>query len=93
MFGGAIPRGAIFHADSKRRREVEFTPDLRAKTEAAARQLHDLLDSAVRIPPSAIPAAIYKDACEECSLYATCLPKANGDPGRALRLVKQLFQT
>ncbi len=29
MFGVAIPRGAIFHADSKRRREVEFTAELR----------------------------------------------------------------
>src|SRR5262249_1050212 len=35
MFGTSVPRGAVFHADSKRRREVEFTAELRASTERA----------------------------------------------------------
>ena len=87
MFNTSVPRGAIFHADSKRRREVAFTPELRAKTEDTARQLHDQLRTQL------VPPAIYKDACEECSLFATCLPKATGDTGRAVRLAKQLFQT
>lgn len=87
MLGVAVPRGAIFHADSKRRREVEFTAELRAKTEEAARQLHLLLKT------EAVPPAIYRDACEQCSLYPTCLPQATGDTGRAVRLSKQLFQT
>ncbi|MBX3748041.1 MAG: CRISPR-associated protein Cas4 [Verrucomicrobiae bacterium] len=86
MFGIAVPRGAIFHADSKRRREVEFSPELRARTEETARQLHKLLREE-RTPP-----AVYKEACEECSLYPTCLPKATGDRSHALRLAKQLFQ-
>ena len=87
MFGIAVPRGAVFHADSKRRREVEFSPELRAKTVETARQLHGLLREE-RIPP-----AVYRDACEECSLLPTCLPKATGDSSRAVRLTKQLFQT
>lgn len=97
MFGVAIPRGAIFHADSKRRREVAFSPDLRAKTEATARQLHELLaqpetsDLKSQIPK--LPPAVYREgACEECSLFATCLPKATGDTGRATRLARQLFE-
>ena len=32
MFSVSIPRGAIYHADSKRRREVEFTADLDRKS-------------------------------------------------------------
>lgn len=87
MFGVDVQRGAVFHADSKRRREVEFSPELRAKTEETARQLHSLLREE-RIPP-----AVYQDACEECSLYPTCLPKATGDSSRATRLARQLFQT
>lgn len=87
MFGVTVPRGAIFHADSKRRREVEFSRDLRTTTEETARHLHELLQEE-RIPP-----AVYKTACEECSLYPTCLPKATGDTNRAVRLAKQLFQT
>ena len=35
MFGLDIPRGAIFHARSRRRREVVFTEDLRRLTQQA----------------------------------------------------------
>ena len=43
MFGLSVSRGAVFHADSKRRREVEFTAELRASTERAIGELHALL--------------------------------------------------
>lgn len=84
MFGTPILRGAIFHADSKRRREVEFTADLRARTASAARHLRELAASA-RVPP-----AEFRESCEECSLYPICLPRA-ADLGRARRLSRQLF--
>jgi CRISPR-associated exonuclease Cas4 len=87
MFGVTIPRGAIFHADSKRRREVDFTPELRARVEAAAAELHAMLN-AERVPP-----ATFKEACEECSLFEICLPKATILSSRAERLATQLFQT
>ncbi|MGO8766875.1 MAG: hypothetical protein ACLQSR_17290 [Limisphaerales bacterium] len=44
MFHTAIPRGAVFHADSKRRREVEFTPALRALTEKTMAELLESTD-------------------------------------------------
>ena len=86
MFDTSIPRGAVFHADSKRRREVEFTAELRARTESAGRELHALLDS-VRVPP-----AVFKPACEECSLFDICLPKVTENPARAERAASALFQ-
>jgi len=86
MFQTAITHGAIFHAESKRRREVEFTAELRAATAAAAAELHQLLDSQ-RVPP-----AIFKPACEECSLFNVCLPKATRTGSRAARLAGQLFE-
>ena len=86
MFATSITHGAVFHADSKRRREVEFTAELRASTEVAARELHALLDSA-RVPP-----AVFKPACEECSLFDICLPKVTAADSRAARLTAQLFQ-
>jgi CRISPR-associated exonuclease Cas4 len=86
MFSVSIPRGAVFHADSKRRREVEFTAQLRSDTETAIAQLHALLASAQ------IPAAVFKPACEECSLYEICLPKAADGKTRAERLARALFQ-
>jgi CRISPR-associated exonuclease Cas4 len=92
MFGVAIPRGAVFHADSKRRREVEFTAELRQRTESAVGALHALLDSAFRTPRSALPVAEFKPACEECSLFDICQPKATESRGRIDRLARQLYQ-
>lgn len=85
MFGVPVSRGAVFHADSKRRREVEFTAELRARTEAAARELQALLAA------DSIPPADFRDACKECSLFAICLPKATGRESRAARLAHELF--
>ena len=69
MLGIPIPRGAIFHIKTKRRRDVEFTPTLRNKTEMAARRLHELIDAGVTPPP------ILKPQCDGCSLLEVCLPK------------------
>lgn len=87
MFGSSVPFGAVFHANSKRRQEVEFTVELRHLTVQTAREMHELISA------GRVPASIYKPACEECSLFQTCLPKATGNDGSALRLLKQLFQT
>src|SRR5438132_10992705 len=43
MFGLTVHSGAVFHAESKRRREVEFTEELRKLTEDAVTGLHALL--------------------------------------------------
>lgn len=87
MFSVLVPGGAIFHADSKRRRDVPFTSQLRQATVDAARRLHDMLRRC------RVPVACYTDACEQCSLYPSCLPKATGSIERASRLARQLFQT
>ena len=96
MFGRAVPCGAVFHADSKRRREVEFTPELRQRTEAAVAALHalrgpsEISNLQSELPP--LPAAVFKPACEECSLFEICLPKATGAVDRATRLASALFE-
>lgn len=90
MFGIPIPRGAIFHADSKRRREVDLNADLRSSTRQAIANLHSLLNPGFdpRIPP-----AVFKPACEECSLFEICLPKATAMESRASKLSRDLFKT
>jgi CRISPR-associated exonuclease Cas4 len=96
MFGVAIPRGAIFHADSKRRREVEFTAELRQRTEQAVTALHALLRqseiSNLKFEIPRLPPAVWKPACEECSLFDICQPKATESRDRIDRLARQLFQ-
>jgi len=97
MFGVAVPRGAVFHADSKRRREVEFTPELRALTERAVGELRTLLGESetatVKSQMRPMPPAVFKPACEECSLFEICLPKAASSPERLARMNRALFET
>ena len=96
MFGVSVERGAVFHAASKRRREVEFTPALRKLTEDAVGELHRLVEgfqiADVRFEMPALPAAVFKPACEECSLFEICLPKATSAPGAAARAAHRLFE-
>lgn len=87
MFQTTVPRGAVFHAASKRRREVEFTPQLRQATEEAIAALHVLVVTA-NVPP-----AIFKPACEECSLYEICLPKLTSRPSSLAQAARHLYQT
>jgi len=87
MFGKRIERGAVFHADSKRRREVEFTAELRALTEQTIAELRQLMEA------DEVPAAMFKPACEQCSLFDTCLPKVTSEPAALKRAAQRLFET
>ncbi len=86
MLGVDVPRGAIFHIKSKRRREVLFTPALRQKTEDTAARLHELIASGKTPPP------VLKPQCDGCSLRDICLPEALGSRDRVRDYVAQLFQ-
>jgi CRISPR-associated exonuclease Cas4 len=87
MFGIPIQHGAVFHAESKRRRDVVFTPELRSLTEQAINDVHRLID-AEQVPP-----AEFKPACEECSLFKICLPRVTSQPASLRRVTAQLFET
>ncbi|MDA1036399.1 MAG: CRISPR-associated protein Cas4 [Chloroflexi bacterium] len=87
MFLVTVGHGAIFHATSKRRREVEFTPLLRKATEVAVLQVRTLL-TATHVPP-----AVFTPACVTCSLFEICLPRATSSDGHAVRLARAVFTT
>ncbi|MHB1307820.1 MAG: CRISPR-associated protein Cas4 [Limisphaerales bacterium] len=97
MFAIPVPRGAVFHADSRRRREVGFTPELRATTRETIAGLHALLQQAEssdrEASPAPLPPAVLKPACPECSLYSICLPELAGAPDRIARAARDLFRT
>jgi CRISPR-associated exonuclease Cas4 len=69
MLATAVPRGAIFHVRSKRRREVEFDADLRRLTEDTVARLHELIQAGVVPPPVLHP------KCRQCSLHDVCMPE------------------
>jgi CRISPR-associated exonuclease Cas4 len=69
MLNAQIASGALFYGKSMRRRDVEFTYELRHETEVAARRMHDLIALGRTPPPT------YAKRCESCSLIDECLPK------------------
>jgi len=70
MLDRAVPRGAVFHHKSRRRREVEFTDELRSDVEKTVVAVRELLLSGELPSPAA-------DArCPNCSLIDLCMPEA-----------------
>lgn len=64
-----IEKGYLFYFGSRRREEVVFTPELRARTEAAVRRAFEL------IAAGGLPLPTDKRArCKDCSLQPVCLP-------------------
>ncbi len=72
MFLTEVPVGYIYHASSKRRREVIFDWRLREQTERTIRDVRQML--AQRI----VPPAELKPRCDGCSLRSTCMPELTG---------------
>lgn len=70
MLGRAVPKGAIFHASSHRRREVAITPELRRLVEETAAAIRAMLASGKLPPP------VNDARCRECSLKDICQPGA-----------------
>ncbi|MCP9470546.1 MAG: CRISPR-associated protein Cas4 [Nitrospira sp.] len=85
MTGKEVPRGAIYHHSSRRRREVIFTPELRRRVEEAIVNIRQLLARGTLPPP------VNDRRCEHCSLIETCMPSVIGEQARARALVRGLF--
>lgn len=70
MLGRPVTCGAIYHASSRRRREVAITPALRALVIETAEAIRAMLADG-RLPPPVNDAR-----CRECSLIELCQPAA-----------------
>jgi CRISPR-associated exonuclease Cas4 len=69
MLGRQVPMGAIFHASSRRRREVAIDGELRGATMAAIAAVRDLLAS------DRLPSPVNDARCRQCSLIGICQPE------------------
>ena len=76
MFQTQITRGFIYHASSKKRREVAIDENLRTETILTIEKVRQLLANEI------IPPAEYKPRCEGCSLYNICLPRLSDENER-----------
>lgn len=84
MLGRPIPRGGLYYYSSRRRREVELTDRLRAKTEQIVAQIRQMQLSGTLPPP------VDDARCPDCSLVEACLPSALASAARSA-LASRLF--
>jgi len=75
MLGVSVSCGAIFFGKNRRRKPVRFDAALREVTVAAARHLHEIVESA------RTPKGHYSRKCQSCSMKELCLPRISGGNG------------
>ncbi len=87
MFACEVPTGYIYHAQSRRRREVIFDWQLRAETVRVIEAVRQMLTQGVTPPAELLP------RCDGCSLRGVCLPEISGGTLSAeyLRCRQQLW--
>ena len=85
MTGQPVPRGAIYHHSSRKRREVEFSPGLRTRVVEVTEAIRAML-KATRLPPP-----VNDHRCTHCSLQESCMPAVIDEGRRASAVVRDLF--
>ena len=85
MLGRPVPQGAIYHASSHRRREVDITEDLRVLVRETADAIRAMLASGILPPP------VNDARCRECSLREICQPELLAQQTQMDRLKQHLF--
>lgn len=85
MTGRQVSRGAIYHHSSRRRREVEITPALRAEVQRIVPLIRAMLHSP-RLPPP-----LNDQRCRHCSLKDACQPEMVAERRRLHRLRASLY--
>lgn len=85
MLGRPVPRGAIYHASSRRRREVAITPELRQLLIDTVAAIRAMLATGILPPP------VNDARCKECSLKELCQPEAIAARERQAELRRQLY--
>lgn len=69
MFGHAVPEGALFYAQTRKRSRVVFDDELRALTVGLAAETRAMIAGAQTPPPRNTP------SCRRCSLEEQCQPR------------------
>ncbi len=81
----AVPRGAIYHYGSRRRREVILDEALRTKTEEVIVVIRQMFTETFIPPP------VNDARCKHCSLLESCMPSVIGEQKKTNTLRQSLF--
>lgn len=82
----AVPRGAIFHHSSRRRREVVFTDDFRRRVEEITVAVREMLSRTI------LPSPANDERCRNCSLVDSCMPELVRESERLRRIGREFFE-
>ena len=86
MYGCAVPRGALYHAATRTRQEVELTEALRQATLAEVAACRQMLQQ------QQVPPPVFDRRCQRCSLRDECLPEVITARKHLQGLQSTLFQ-
>lgn len=86
MLGVPVPEGAVYHVASRRRRNVEFTPELRQRVKEAIDAIRSIENSEALPPPTA------DSRCPPCSLIEACMPGISAERKRLRHHYANLFR-
>lgn len=86
MTGKAVPFGAIYHATSRRRREVAITTVLRQATETCVAEVRAALAEPT------LPVPMNDKRCNACSLIDLCQPAPLAERQKLHALVAHLYE-
>ncbi len=87
MLGKPVKQGAIYHASSRRRRDVEIDQALRNLVEETTEAVRSCIREG-RLPPPVNDAR-----CDQCSLKEICQPEALDDRHTQARMRESLYET
>ncbi len=69
MLSCTIPYGFLYYNEIRRRREIEFTEELRSRVKETAKEMHRLFQK------GHTPKGKLSKKCQSCSLNPICIPK------------------
>ena len=86
MIGKPVPKGAIYHFSSRRRREVSVTLVLREKVAKVLAAIRVIIGS------GQLPKPVNDKRCDQCSLKEICQPSAVGNTSAIANAHRALFE-
>ena len=86
MTNNEIDYGFLFYGKDRRRKEVEFTIELRNETSEVYKDIHLMY-----LPESLPPRAEYSSKCKACSFFDYCKPKTIGKNKSAKKYINKII--
>ncbi|MEO8384607.1 MAG: CRISPR-associated protein Cas4 [Betaproteobacteria bacterium] len=85
MTGKSVPKGAIYHFSSRRRREIIISEPLRERVTAVIANIRAIRQA------GALPPPVNDKRCDQCSLKEICQPQATANADKRRQLVANLY--